>query len=208
MAARYLRALVAFFMALTMAAPLNAATDGAALFRDLSKDHRQLVLGQLQQLLGSSLENAKEQIRRNGELKPFAYVGDFQAKGRYVRLEEQEQVAPEVALFAVQRAVVKAAVDGTLAASLLYATTMGTEQLTAELEQRFTAELSGSGIQLNDVRFLLVEMQHVAGLGILQVIPYWRSDSGWEIGGALQQTIEPRLHQLVKSYDSEERDPA
>lgn len=208
MAARYLRTLVALFMAMSMAAPLNAATDGASLFRELSKDHRQLVLGQLQQLLVSSLESAKEQIRRNGELKPFAYVGDFHAKGRYVRLEEQAQVAPEVALIAVQRAVVKAAVDGTLAASLLYATTMGTEHLTAELEERFANKLSGIEKTLTDVRFLLIEMQHVAGLGILHVIPYWRSDSGWEIGGALQQTVEPRLHQLVQSYGSTRQDPA
>lgn len=208
MLARYLRTFVALFMALSIAAPLNAATDSAGLFRELSKDHRQLVLGQLQQLLASSLENAKESIRRNGELMPFAYVGDFQAKGRYVRLEEQEQVAPEVALIAVQRAVVKAAVDGTLAGSLLYATTKGTEQLTAELEERFANKLSGIEKTLTDVRFLLIEMQHVAGLGILHVIPYWRSDSGWEIGGALQQTVEPRLHQLVQSYGLNRQDPA
>lgn len=200
MFARSVRTLAALCLAAVFAGPLPAEIRGdAGSFLALEKEHRELVLGQLQQLLSASIDRAKQTIRDTGELRPFAYVGDFEATGRYVRLGEDQTVRPEVALIAIQRAVVKAAVDGTLAASLLYVSAKDSGQLTDELKQRFASSLSAQDMELDDVRFLLIEMQHVAGLGILQVIPYWRSGSGWEVGSALQQTIEPRLHQVVRA---------
>ena len=192
-----------FFLAAPLSAENRAPTGS---FKQLDEEHRELVLGQLQQLLGASIEKAKQEIRKNGQLKPFAYVGDFEATGRYVRLGEDQQVRQEVALVAIQRAVVSAAVDGTLAASLLYVSAKDAGQLTDNLKERFVSELSEKDKKLDDVRFLLIEMQHVAGLGILHVIPYWKSGDTWEVGGALQQTIEPRLHQVVKARSTDNKE--
>lgn len=177
-------------------------------FKQLDKEQREVVLGQLQQLLSSSIETAKSGIREHGEIRPFAYVGDFQANGRFVRLNEDQEVPADLALTAIQRMVVNAAVDGTLAASLLYVTAEGSGQLTEDLKSRFEESLSRSDRDIEDVRFLLIEMQHVAGLGILHVVPYWKSGNEWEIGGALQQTIGPRLHQVVKARAGDSREPS
>lgn len=196
-------------LALFLASPLSAENmPPTGSFKQLDEKHRELVLGQLQQLLGASIEKAKQEIRDKGQLRPFAYVGDFKATGRYVRLGEDQQVRPEVALVAIQRAVVSAAVDGTLAASLLYVSATDAGQLTDGLKERFASELSENNKKLQDVRFLLIEMQHVAGLGILHVIPYWKSGDVWKVGGALQQTIEPRLHQVVKARTAESKEPS
>lgn len=180
--------------------PSDPGSDArTAVFQALTKEQREGVLAQLQQLLSASIDEAKEKIREDGEFRPFAYVGDFEGEGRFVRLSGDQEVPADLALVAIQRMAVNAALDGTLAANLLYVSAKGSGQLTDELKGRFAESLSANDRKLSDVRFLLIEMQHVAGLGILHVVPYWRNGEGWEIGGALQQTIEPRLHQLVKA---------
>ena len=198
--------ILAVLITLLVASPmLQAAEDEgqsraeATVFQTLTEDERKVVLGNLQNLLSSSIDAALTQIHQQGGVKPFAYIGDYEGQGRFLRFSEDQAVPPDVAVHAIQRSVVKAATDGTLAASLLYITTGGSDHLSNDTLAQFRAEEEADGRTLEDLRYLLIEMQHLAGLGILHVVPYWREGEEWQVGGAIQQVIEPRLHDLVKA---------
>ncbi|MDX1756147.1 MAG: hypothetical protein R3175_08825 [Marinobacter sp.] len=168
-------------------------------FRSLSESDREVVLGNLQHLLESSIDEALGQIRDRGGIRPFAYIGDYEGSGRFIRLSAEQQVPPDVAAHAIQQTVVQGALDGALIASLLYITTEGTGPLTDELLAKFEAELAAEGRDVKNVRYLLIEMQHLAGLGVLHVVPYWQEEGQWQVGNAIQQVIEPRLHDLIET---------
>ncbi|MDX1456436.1 MAG: hypothetical protein R3276_02545 [Marinobacter sp.] len=169
-------------------------------FRSLSETDREVVLGNLQHLLESSIDEALNEIRSQGGIRPFAYIGDYEGGGRFIRLSTEQQVPPDVAAHVIQKTVVQGAVNGTLIASLLYVTADGADApLTEELLDRFRNELAAEGREIQNVRYLLIEMQHLAGLGVLHVVPYWQEGGEWQIGNAIQQVIEPRLHNLIKS---------
>ncbi|MDC0661519.1 hypothetical protein [Marinobacter sp. SS21] len=191
-------------LALLALANLAVASPGedsarTTVFRSISESEREVVLGNLQHLLESSIDEALEQIRRQGGIRPFAYIGDYEGGGRFIRLSSEQQIPPDVAAHAIQKTVVQGALEGTLIASLLYITTDSSPSLTEELLSRFQEQLTAEGRDIAHVRYLLIEMQHLAGLGLLHVVPYWQENGEWRVGNAVQQVIEPRLHDLVKS---------
>ncbi len=188
-------------LAVTNPAMANPDEDSVrtTVFRSLSETEREVVLGNLQHLLASSIDEALEQVRRQGGIRPFAYVGDYEGGGRFIRLSSEQQVPPDIAAHAIQKTVVQGALEGSLIASLLYITTDSSPALTEELLSKFQDALAADDRNLESVRYLLIEMQHLAGLGLLHVVPYWQEDQEWRIGNAVQQVIEPRLHDLVKA---------
>ena len=169
-------------------------------FVSLQQAEREAVLAQLQQSLQASFATAKTQIEQQGELRPFAYVSDFQAQGRFLRLNESQVVSADTALLTLQQVIADSAVNGAIAASLLYVSASDAGALTHQLEGLLAKHQDTQGIDPQDLRFLLVEMQHIAGLGLLQIVPYWPSADGWTLGSPIQHTIQPQLHRLVRAH--------
>ncbi|MCH8498006.1 MAG: hypothetical protein LAT63_05985 [Marinobacter sp.] len=172
----------------------------AARFITLQQAEREAVLAQLQQSLQASFTTAKEQIEEQGELRPFAYVSDFQAQGRFLRLDPSQTITADTALVTLQQVIADSAVNGGIAASLLYVSASDAGALTQQLEALLAEHEDTRAVDPKDLRFLLVEMQHVAGLGLLQIVPYWPSTDGWTLGSPIQHTIQPQLHHLVRAH--------
>lgn len=166
-------------------------------FDELSDEEKAAVVKNLQNLADESIERAEEKIREQGGLVPFAYLGDYEGEGQFAWFNHDEPVQPEVAASAIQRSVVQAAFQGNLVASVLYMTSgtpRGVDQETREeIEGQLTDEVS-----FDDLRFLIIEMQHLAGLGIMKVVPYWREDGEWVFGASEEQRVSPELHRLVR----------
>lgn len=176
-------------------------------FMSLTEEQRASVSAYLGHLLEESISRAEKKIRDEGSFVPFAYIGDRQGEGRFLQLPEDERVSAEVAAHGVQKAIVKTALDGDLIASIFYMTAEGPEQLGAMRDKVEDGLEEGQDIQ--EVRFLMVELQHIAGLSLVHVVPYWRSEGEWVFGEPVQRQVDPRLHQLVRNtietYQNQQR---
>lgn len=176
-------------------------------FMSLTEEQRAGVSAYLGHLLEESISRAEKKIRDQGSFVPFAYIGDRQGEGRFLQLPEDERFTAEVAAHGVQKAIVKTALDGDLVASIFYMTVDGPEQLGAMRGKVEEGLEEGQDIQ--DLRFLMVELQHLAGLSLVHVVPYWRSEGEWVFGKPQQRQVEPRLHQLVRNtietYQNQQR---
>ena len=166
-------------------------------FESLSEDEQIAAAAQLQALADESLPRAEQMIKEDGGLVPFAYLGSHGGEGQYAWFDDSQQVQPEVAAQAVQRAIIEGAFKGNLAASVLYMTSAAPEGLDAAARERLGDKVDDD-LSFEDMRFLIVEMQHLAGLGILKIIPYWEEDGEWVFGPSQEQQIDPTLHLTVR----------
>ena len=85
-----------------------------------------------------------------------------------------------------------------MAASGLFLTMGAPEGLDKETRRKLEESIQGDrGVE--DVRFLMVELQHLGGLGLLMTVPYWQKNDGkWVFGEAASQKIDPTLQQTVR----------
>lgn len=167
-------------------------------FQELGEQEQKAALAMLQGVMEESLDEAEKQIREQGGVVPFAYVMNNAGQGQFLRFSEDEQVPAELAAQTLERAIVRSAFQGNLVASAMYITAPGTDELGDEMEGDIAEDLEGSR-SLSDVNFLIAEAQHLAGISVIHVTPYWENDEGeWVFGESHQATVEPRLSQLVQ----------
>ncbi|MDX1588617.1 MAG: hypothetical protein R3296_06740 [Oleiphilaceae bacterium] len=184
---------------LSIQAQESLGTENASdrVFMSLSEKQQATVAAYLGRLLEESIGRAEQKIREQGSFVPFAYVGDRKGEGRFFKLSDDEKISAEVAAHSIQRGIVQSALKGDLVASVFYMTADGPEKLgklRGDLEEGLEADQN-----LEDLRFLMVELQHLAGLSLLHVVPYWRNDGEWVFGKPQQRKVDPRLHQLVRT---------
>ena len=167
-------------------------------FQELEGEQQKAALGMLQTLMDESLEDAEKTIREKGGVVPFAYVMNNAGEGQFLRFSEEEEIPAEVAAQTLEQAIVRSAFEGNLVASAMYVTAPGTDDLEEEIEEDISEDL-GDERSLADVNFLIAEAQHLAGISIIHVTPYWENEDGeWVFGNSQQTTVEPRLAQLVQ----------
>ncbi len=166
-------------------------------FGQLDEEKQKAVLAMLQKMLDTGLEEAEELIREEGSFVPFAYVMNPQGEGQFLRLSDDQEMRAEVAAHAVQRAIVTNAFQGNLVASSVFLTMEAPRDGMEELEGDLEEEL-GDDRELDDVRFLMVEQQHLGGLGLVSAVPYWQDGGEWHFGEPQQQQVDPELHNVVQ----------
>lgn len=193
-------------LALPLAAPAQAQEGGDDFsqedardmaFSKLSEDKQKAVIAMLKKIMDDSISEAEDSIRENGSMVPFGYVTNSAGKGQFIRLSEDKEVRAEVAAHAVQKAIVTNAYRGNLVASALYLT-MGTpDKLGNEIKEKLEASIKGDR-SVEDVRFLMVELQHLGGLGMVMTVPYWKTEDKWVFGDPVQKKVAPELHRTVQ----------
>lgn len=167
-------------------------------FSKLSEDKQKAVIAMLKKLMDESMSEAEDSIRENGSMVPFGYVSNAAGEGQFIRLSEDRKVRAEVAAHAVQKAIVTNAFRGNLVASALYLTMSAPEGLGSEIEKKLESSIDGDR-DIDDVRFLMVELQHLGGLGLVMTVPYWQADGEWFFGDPVQKRVDPELHQRVRN---------
>lgn len=166
-------------------------------FSKLSEDKQKAVIAMLKKLMDDSMSEAEESIREDGSLVPFGYVSNAAGEGQFIRLSDDKEVRAEVAAHAVQKAIVSNAYRGNLVASAVYLTMGAPDQLGKEIESKLEASIEGDR-EIGDVRFLMVELQHLGGLGMVMTVPYWQTDGKWVFGDPVQKKVDPELHLTVQ----------
>lgn len=166
-------------------------------FSKLPENKQKAVIAMLKKLMDESISEAENSIRENGSMVPFGYVSNAAGQGQFLRLSEDKKVRAEVAAHAVQKAIVTNAFRGNLVASALYLTMNAPKGLGAEIEKKLESSIKGDR-NIDDVRFLMVELQHLGGLGLVMTVPYWQADGEWFFGDPVQKRVDPELHLKVK----------
>ncbi len=167
-------------------------------FSKLSEDKQKSVIAMLKKLMDDSMKEAESSIRENGSLMPFGYVANAQGKGQFLRIDESQSIKPGYAVHAVQKAIITNAYKGNLIASALYMTAAAPDALGQDIRKELEASI-GDGRRVEDVRFLMVELQHLGGLGLVMTVPYWQVDGEWRFGDPVQKRVEPELHRAVRN---------
>jgi len=104
----------------------------------------------------------------------------------------------EVAAHAVQKTIITNALRGNLAASGLFMTMALPEGLKEKTQKQLEESIEGDR-GIDDVRFLMVELQHLGGLGLLMSVPYWKNnEEEWIFGEPVSQQVEPQLQMSVQ----------
>lgn len=167
-------------------------------FGQLSEKQQKLVVGMLKKLFKEGKVKAEESIRESGSFVPYGYVLNNQADGQFLHINPEQKMKAEVAAHAVQKTIVTNALRGNLAASGLFMTMALPDGLNEKTREQLEDAIKG-GRGVDDVRFLMVELQHLGGLGMLMSVPYWKNGEGqWVFGDAVSQQVTPELHRTVR----------
>lgn len=168
-------------------------------FSEMSEDKQKQVIAMLKKLMKDSKGKAEESIRENGSIVPYGYVLNPQGEGQFLHMDPEQKLKAEVTAHAIQKSILTNAVRGNLVASGLYMTMGMPRGLEKETREKLEESLEGDRT-LEDVRFLLVELQHLGGLGLVTTIPYWKDDEDkWVFGEPAQQKVEPSLQSSVQN---------
>lgn len=167
-------------------------------FGQLSKEQQKLVVAMLKKLFKEGKVKAEKSIRENGSFVPYAYVSNHKGEGQFLHIDPEQQMRAEVAAHAVQKTIVTNALRGNLAASGLFMTSKMPQGVEEKTRQELAESIKGDR-SIEDVRFLMVELQHLGGLGLLMSVPYWQNDAGkWVFGTPISQQINAELQATVK----------
>lgn len=166
-------------------------------FNKLSEDKQKAVIAMLKKLMDDSISEAEKSIRENGSLVPFGYVSNAVGEGQFMRLSKDKEVRAGVAAHAVQKAIVSNAFRGNLVASALYMTMDAPDKLGKKIENKIEESIKGKR-NVDDVRFLMVELQHLGGFGMVMTVPYWQNNGEWVFGESIQKKVDPELHLAVR----------
>lgn len=167
-------------------------------FGQLSEKQQKLVVGMLKKLFKEGKVKAEDSIRDNGSFVPYAYVTNHQGKGQFLHIDPEQEMRAEVAAHAVQKTIVTNALRGDLAASGLFMTSKMPQGIKEKTKQELAESIKGDR-SIEDVRFLMVELQHLGGLGLLMSVPYWESDEDkWVFGKPISQQINAELQATIQ----------
>ncbi|TDT41564.1 hypothetical protein DES49_1660 [Halospina denitrificans] len=167
-------------------------------FGQLSEEKQKQVIAMLKKIFKDAKGKAEKSIRENGSMVPYGYAANNQGQGQFLHIDPEQKLKAEMAAHAIQKTIITNAVRGDLAASGMFLT-MGVPQgLQEETRKKLEKSIKGDrGIE--DVRFLMVELQHLGGLGLLMTVPYWQSDEGkWVFGEPVSQQVSPELQRSVQ----------
>ena len=167
-------------------------------FGQLSEEKQKQVIAMLKKIFKEAKGKAEESIRENGSMVPYGYAANHQGQGQFLHINPEQKVEAEVAAHAIQKSILTNAVRGKLAASGMFLTMGVPKGLKEKTREKLRASIKGDR-GLDDVRFLMVELQHLGGLGLLMSVPYWQNDDNtWVFGKPVSQQVSPELQSSVQ----------
>ena len=167
-------------------------------FGQLSEKQQKQVIAMLKKIFKEGKVKAEESVRENGSFVPYGYVANKQGQGQFLHINPDQKMRAEIAAHAVQKTIITNALRGDLAASALFMTAKMPQGIEDDTEKKLEESIKGDR-SIEDVRFLMVELQHLGGLGLLMSVPYWKdSEDKWVFGNPVSQQINPVLQSTVR----------
>ena len=167
-------------------------------FGRLSEEKQKQVIAMLKKIFQEAKGKAEKSIRENGEMVPYGYAANLQGKGQFLHIDPEQKLKAEMAAHAIQKSILTNAVRGDLAASAIFLTMGMPKGLDQKAKEKLKTSIKGDR-ELEDVRFLMVELQHLGGLGLLMMVPYWQENEGkWVFGEPVSQQVGAELQKSVQ----------
>lgn len=117
-----------------------------------------MIQKQFERMYAKGIENLSDRIVFSEGVKPFAVVTDTGDKVKAIRIRQAEEMPPEVALEVLRRSLVSLVKKGKIGATAIF----------------YTAD--NPNTESNAEKVLIVEMEHIFGPTLAQLVPFTLKD--------------------------------
>ena len=145
---------LAVFMIFAIIPSLVAAQDAD----QSDKEVKQMIQKQFERMYEKGIENLSERIVLTGGVKPFAVVSDTGDNVKAIRIRQAEEMPPEMALAVLRRSLIALVKKGKIGATAIF----------------YTADNPNK--ESNAEKVLVVEMEHIFGPTLAQLVPFTIKD--------------------------------
>ncbi|WP_372997957.1 hypothetical protein [Marinobacter sp.] len=145
---------LAFFAVLLVIPGFVSAQDNER----TDKEVKQMIQKQFERMYEKGVENLSDRIVVSGGVKPFAVVTDTGDKVKAIRIKQAEEMPAEMALEVLRRSLVALVKKGKIGATAIF----------------YTADNPNK--EANAEKVLVVEMEHIFGPTLAQLVPFTIKD--------------------------------
>lgn len=165
---------LAVFMIFAIIPSLVAAQDAD----QSDKEVKQMIQKQFERMYEKGIENLSERIVLTGGVKPFAVVSDTGDNVKAIRIRQAEEMPPEMALAVLRRSLIALVKKGKIGATAIF----------------YTADNPNK--ESNAEKVLVVEMEHIFGPTLAQLVPFTIKDGKATYGEQVVVDMEKQIFNI------------
>ncbi|ODM32327.1 hypothetical protein A6779_09385 [Marinobacter adhaerens] len=173
---------LAVFMIFTIIPSLVAAQDAD----QSDKEVKQMIQKQFERMYEKGIENLSERIVLTGGVKPFAVVSDTGDNVKAIRIRQAEEMPPEMALAVLRRSLIALVKKGKIGATAIF----------------YTADNPNK--ESNAEKVLVVEMEHIFGPTLAQLVPFTIKDGKATYGEQVVVDMEKQIFNIKVDEEAAE----
>jgi hypothetical protein len=155
----------------------NAQTD---------KEVKQMIQKQFERMYEKGIENLSDRIVLAGGIKPFAVVTDTGDKVKAIRIKQAEEMPPEMALEVLRRSLIALVKKGKIGATAIF----------------YTADNPNK--DSNAEKVLVVEMEHIFGPTLAQLVPFTIKDGRAKYGEQVVVNMKRQIFNIKVDEEAAE----
>ena len=147
---------------------------------------KQMVQKQFERMYQKGVENLSDRIVVSGGVKPFAVVTDTGDKTKAIRIKQAEEMPADVALEVLRRSLIALVKKGKIGATAIF----------------YTAD--NPNTEANAEKVLVVEMEHILGPTLAQLVPFTIKDGKARFGDQVVVDMERQIFNIKVDEEAAE----
>ena len=147
---------------------------------------KQMIQTQFERMYEKGIENLSDRIVLTGGVKPFAVVSDTGDNVKAIRIRQAEEMSPGMALEVLRRALIALVKKGKIGATAIF----------------YTADNPNKNSNADKV--LVVEMEHIFGPTLAQLVPFTIKDGQATYGEQVVVDMKKRIFNIKVDEQAEE----
>ena len=178
---RAVRATIFLIFLILPLGELYAESGGAT-----EEEVKQMVQKQFERMYQKGVENLSDRIVISGGVKPFAVVTDTGDKTKALRIKQAEEMPADVALEVLRRSLIALVKKGKIGATAIF----------------YTADNPNK--EANAEKVLVVEMEHIFGPTLAQLVPFTIKDGKARFGDQVVVDMERQIFNIKVDEEAAE----
>ncbi|OAN95408.1 hypothetical protein A8B84_18280 [Marinobacter sp. EhC06] len=178
----FVKEILALFTILAIT-PCFAAAQGS---EQSDKEVKQMIQTQFERMYERGIENLSDRIVLTGGVKPFAVVSDTGDNVKAIRIRQAEAMPPEMALEVLRRSLIALVKKGKIGATAIF----------------YTADNPNKNSNADKV--LVVEMEHIFGPTLAQLVPFTINDGKATYGEQVVVDMEKQIFNIKVGEEAAE----
>ena len=170
------------FSLLMLLPGLASAQSGGASEREI----KDLVQQQFERMYQKGVQNLSDRIVVSGAVKPFAVVTDTGDKVKVIRIKQAEDMPADIALEVLRRSLIALVKKGKIGATAIF----------------YTAD--NPNPDANAEKVLVVEMEHIFGPTLAQLVPYTISSGETRFGEQVVVDMKKQIFNIKVDEEAAE----